>query len=221
MKRTSMRTCLAATLIALPAAAFAAPGYAVRDANLRAGPSNEYPVVLRVRQRVALEVIGCMNDYRWCDVVAGPYRGWMYAGNIAYPYQGAYGPVLHYGPAMGIGISSFVLGSYWDDHYRGRPWYAHRDRWVARPFHYQEPRHPMPPPPHMVRPEHRLPPPPVHGIGPDHRQHPQVVRPEHRPSPPAHGVRPEHRPSPPSPAPGVRRDEHRQAPPERGPAHTR
>ena len=148
MKRTSMRTCLAATLIALPAAAFAAPGYAVRDANLRAGPSNEYPVVLRVRQRVALEVIGCMNDYRWCDVVAGPYRGWMYAGNIAYPYQGAYGPVLHYGPEMGIGISSFVLGSYWDDHYRGRPWYSSQPSWIG----WGSPSFQPPPPPPRTSP---------------------------------------------------------------------
>jgi hypothetical protein len=31
---------------------------------------------------------------------------------------------------MGIGILSFMIGSYWDDNYRNRPFYGQRDRWA-------------------------------------------------------------------------------------------
>jgi hypothetical protein len=32
-------------------------------------------------------------------------------------------------PYMGLGILAFSFGAYWDDHYRGRPFYADRGRW--------------------------------------------------------------------------------------------
>jgi uncharacterized protein YraI len=31
---------------------------------------------------------------------------------------------------MGIGILSFMIGSYWDDNYRSRPFYGQRNRWA-------------------------------------------------------------------------------------------
>ena len=54
-------------------------------------------------------VEGCLSDYRWCDVVAGPNRGWVYAGNIVYPYEGADVPVLTYGAVIGLGIITFSV----------------------------------------------------------------------------------------------------------------
>lgn len=107
--------------------------YAARPLNLRAGPAQEYPLVARVAAGAQISVQGCLSDYRWCDVVAGPYRGWAYAGNIHSPYQGANVPVINYGTAIGIGIIGFAVGSYWDEHYRAHPWYRQRQHWIDRP----------------------------------------------------------------------------------------
>lgn len=101
--------------------------------NLRAGPGRDYPVVAMLPAGIDISVIGCLSDYRWCDVVAGPDRGWVYAGNIVYPYQAANVPLLSYGPVIGIGIIAFNQDHYWHRHYRARPWYRQRQYWIDRP----------------------------------------------------------------------------------------
>lgn len=128
---------LAVTFGALPTSAFAQQqGYTSKYTNLRAGPSQDYPIVAAVPAGVALIVAGCLSGYRWCDVVVGPHRGWMYAGNIVYAYQGSQVPLLTYGSALGIGIIAFSVGSYWDDYYTAYPWYPQRQRWISRPQAY-------------------------------------------------------------------------------------
>ena len=107
--------------------------YTNKDVNLRAGPSRDYPIVAILRAGVSIAVQGCLSDYRWCDVVAGPYRGWIYAGNLVYPYEGATVPVISYGAVLGIGILAFSIAHYWDEHYHSSPWYPQRDHWVNRP----------------------------------------------------------------------------------------
>jgi hypothetical protein len=59
-------------------------------------------------------------------------RGWIYAGNIAYPYQSADVPVLNYGAAIGFPIITFMIGDYWDQYYRNRPWYGNHDGAIDR-----------------------------------------------------------------------------------------
>ena len=176
-KKASYRTRLATTafgVLALaaavvPASASAQQGYTNKFAQLRAGPAREYPLVVAVPARVSLTVVGCLPDYRWCDVIVGANRGWLYAGNISYYYQGRNVPVLTYGSALGIGISAFVLGNYWDNHYQTRQWYPQRERWIDRsPQHYGYPPRaevrpyaPRPPQDNYTRPTTRPTPAPV------------------------------------------------------------
>lgn len=184
----------AAALGAMPLAWSAQWAQTARDVNLRAGPAVEYPIVARVRAGVSISVVGCLSDYHWCDVEVGPSRGWVYAGNIVYPYQGAYVPVLDYGALIGIGIVAFTLGNYWDDHYRGRPWYPQRELWIERPM----PRHGYGPgfgpgrphaPPPGFRPDggSRSPEP---GFGPGGRRPPHGVEPGSGGRLPPHDARP-------------------------------
>ena len=135
MKKLAAATLLAAIVLAttLPVSAQAQPAYTVKDVHLRAGPARDYPVVAILPAGFHLSVLGCLSDYSWCDVVAGVDRGWVYARNIAYPYQGAGVPVLTYGAQIGIAIVGFALLDYWALHYHERPFYRDRDRWVARP----------------------------------------------------------------------------------------
>lgn len=156
---------LAMATLAGAVQAQATVGFAAKDLHLRAGPARDYPIVAIVPAGSQLLVQGCLSNYTWCDVVAGPNRGWAYAGNISYTYQGASVPLLNYGAVIGIGVLGFVLNDYWHDYYRGRPWYNDRDRWVNRPHLRPAPPRPFLPP-HEVRPEHPRPPQHAAPIGP-------------------------------------------------------
>jgi uncharacterized protein YraI len=123
---------LAVATLVFPAAANAEVAYTTNAADLRAGPARDYPIVAILETGLAVDVQGCMQDYSWCDVIAGDYRGWVYARNIEYSYQGANVPVIDYGSVIGIGVVSFIIGSYWQDHYAGRPWYRKLSQWSQR-----------------------------------------------------------------------------------------
>jgi uncharacterized protein YraI len=175
-----------------------------RDANLRAGPSRDYPVVAELPAGMSVWVDGCINGYRWCDVTVGPDRGWVYAGNIIYTYQGARVPLLNYGAVIGIGIIAFSLGDYWDNHYRTRPWYP-QPRPVLRPDadHIR----PLPVrPPNWPDGMHR----PPSGQPPIDVQHPPL-----RPPPPPGQLPPRSRPAGANPtAPHAAPPDHAQRPPQ-------
>ena len=125
------------------AAAQGRPALTATEVDLRAGPAHDYPVVTVLPRSFPLSVLGCLEDFSWCDVLAEGNRGWLYAGHISYPWQGSQVPLIDYGPAAGIGVLGFVVYDYWGHHYRNRPWYRDRDRWAHRP-------HPHPRPPRPV-----------------------------------------------------------------------
>jgi uncharacterized protein YraI len=153
MKYRKLLAGLTVALAALPGVSQAQLAYAAKQVNLRAGPGMEYPVVAILLAGVPVTVQGCVADYRWCDVEAGPSRGWVYGANIVYPYQGSNVPVINYGAMIGIGILAYSVASYWDQHYVGRPWYPQRQHWINRP----PPPHHAPPVQRPAPPEHRAP----------------------------------------------------------------
>lgn len=168
----------------LSAAAFAQTAFTAKPVRLRAGPSRDFETVAHIGPNVAVQVVGCVDDWTWCDTIAGPERGWAYAGNLVFPYQGQRVTILANGPMIGLPIITFSVGPYWDAYYRGRPWYRRRGYWIGRP-----------PPPHWIgRPP-----------GPAPRPRPPAALPVPNPRPPAPApvrprpVRPAPRPPRPSP----------------------
>ena len=168
--------------LAMPAAAQAQYAQTAGWVNLRAGPARDYPLVASLPPGVAITVQGCIAGYSWCDVI-GPAgeRGWIYAGKIVYPYQAGYVPVIQYGAVIGIPIVTFVIGSYWGDYYRHRPWYGNMNRWhdhrapawqppPSRPPDWRPPPRPRPPSVQPPRPE-----PP--SVRPPPSQQPPAARP--------------------------------------------
>ncbi|RKU04311.1 peptide-binding protein [Burkholderia sp. Nafp2/4-1b] len=111
--------------------------YTNSGAELYAGPAPDYPVVAQLPPGTAVDVLGCLSDYAWCDVALPGVRGWIDAQQLDYPYQGNYVPLLEYGAVIGVPITGFAIGAYWDRYYRNRPWYHDRDRWE---HHRAEPR---------------------------------------------------------------------------------
>lgn len=134
---------LAAAMLVVPIAANAQLAYTARTVPLHAGPAGDYPVVATLGSGFAVTVQGCLPDYSWCDVIAGEYRGWVDARNINHFYQGASVPVINYGAAIGIGVVTFVIGNYWQDHYIRHSWYRQMAQWRHRPAHAAI--HPRPP----------------------------------------------------------------------------
>ena len=49
----------------------------VRATNMRAGPDDAFPVVMRMPGSSNLSVVGCIESRTWCDVQAGRTRGWV------------------------------------------------------------------------------------------------------------------------------------------------
>ena len=114
---------------ALPGGAAAArpmSGYTLRPTEIVSGPDDDYPTIRGLGPDAGITVYGCLSDWSWCDVSYRYDRGWVSGEDIAISYGGHRRPLS---PYLGIGILSFVFGSYWDEHYRGRPFYAERTRW--------------------------------------------------------------------------------------------
>ena len=125
---------LCALAAALPLTAMAQEARSTKWVNLRAGPARDYPLVARLGPGTPLAVQGCTEGFGWCDVIApSDVHGWIYAGNIAYPYQSADVPVLTYGAVIGFPIITFMIGDYWGRYYRDRSWYGNEPRWRDRP----------------------------------------------------------------------------------------
>lgn len=202
--------------LVVPSALSAETAYTTKSVNVRAGPSRDYPVVVRIPGGVPVEVAGCVDDWTWCDVMTGDDRGWVYAGNIEYPYQDRRVVVLQNGPIIGFPIISFSIGPYWDSYYRGRPWYSRRDYWVQRP---PPPRWVGQPRSTVVRPAGPRPSRPVVGRPPGNRAQPQAPHPNVA-RPPAgrpQAVRPQPPPARPAPARPQGDKSRRERPEGRGP----
>jgi uncharacterized protein YraI len=195
---------LGAPLLALSAAAGAQNAITAGPADLRAGPDPTYPVVARLDADTPVQVLGCLDDWSWCDVSLEDTRGWLYAPAITYDYEGGYVPLYSYAPALGIPVVTFSLDDYWGRYYHERPWYAERDDWRHRAPRHERPAGPPPStalPPHPLRsdrPERSVhlgdaePPRPEAGPppAPRHEEHSNAVeraspaRPEQREAPP-------------------------------------
>ncbi|MFO1413916.1 MAG: SH3 domain-containing protein [Burkholderiales bacterium] len=108
--------------------------------NVRAGPDRSFPLVTWLRGGTPVTVMGCLDGWRWCDVIAGRDRGWVHASYLAFPWGGSTVTILNGGPTLGLPLVTFSVGSYWGAHYRGRPWFPNQRYWDSR---WQ--RHPPPP----------------------------------------------------------------------------
>lgn len=136
MTRKGIVSALVGVAMLAPVAAMAETAYTNRGVNMRAGPNPEFPLVASLPAGAPVEIYGCVEGYSWCDVAAGPNRGWVYADYLSYPYQNQPITVISGGPAIGIPLITFSVGNYWDTYYRHRPWYGNRSYWYGRPANW-------------------------------------------------------------------------------------
>jgi uncharacterized protein YraI len=146
---------LGALLLIFSTAAMPQNAVTTEPADLYAGPDDAYPVVAQLDYNTPIQVMGCLDDWSWCDVAVEEARGWVYAPDITYYYEGSYVPLYSYAPALGIAVVPFSVDIYWGRYYHDRPWYSRREEWAHRSVDHRRPPGPPPsagPPP---RPEHR------------------------------------------------------------------
>jgi uncharacterized protein YraI len=132
---------LALLLSVASLSAQAQSGYVTVNLNMRAAPDIDYPLITTLRVGSAISVLGCVDDYQWCDVTAYGERGWISGDYIEYEYQNRRVPLYGYGVQIGIPIISFVIGDYWGSHYNHRSFYRDRDRWYRHPINYRSSSH--------------------------------------------------------------------------------
>ncbi|NHO31514.1 SH3 domain-containing protein [Acetobacter fallax] len=105
------------------------PAFVPQGAYLYSGPGVGYPLVGTMPPGMQVVTYGCLDGWSWCDVGAGPLRGWAPGPAIQLSWNGMTGPLTQYGPMAGLPLVPFAFGSYWGNHYRGEPWFSDRDRW--------------------------------------------------------------------------------------------
>ena len=127
-RSNSLRSVLAAAAL-VPIAASANPAVTTQAVNMRAGPDPSYPLVATLGPGFNVDVVGCADGWQWCDVVAGPNRGWVSAGYLSYAYYDRPTLIAYGGPTLGIPLVSFSIGNYWDNYYRARPFWNNRAYW--------------------------------------------------------------------------------------------
>ena len=110
------RAWLALASLFLPLFAHAYDGVVTANVNMRAGPDVEYPAVTMLPSGAAVSIQGCLDGWTWCDVIAGPNRGWVAGSYVENVYDGRPVVVADYGARIGIPIVAFALGAYWDHH---------------------------------------------------------------------------------------------------------
>jgi uncharacterized protein YraI len=112
--------CVVALFLLAPIPALAQQlAHTTRPVNMRAGPDPAFPLVTWFPARTTVSVAGCTVDQRWCDVVAGRSRGWVYSGYLSITDRDR------------VATVTFSVESYWDAHYRSRPWFADRSIWAG------------------------------------------------------------------------------------------
>jgi len=126
------RTLFVLAIAAMPAVAAAEDAFTLQHTDIFAGPSSDYPQIATLPPNTEVGVAGCLSDWSWCDVTFANDRGWVWAGDLGYPYQSQRVVIIDNGPRLHIPVVTFSINAYWDAHYRSRPFFRERETWVSR-----------------------------------------------------------------------------------------
>lgn len=129
MRRILISTTMLLVMGASSAALAARGGSVTVDLNMRAGPSTRFPVVATIPDNSRVTIYGCARARNWCDVSWGRERGWVYASYLRTRYRERNVPIARHWDDFDLPYITFSFNSYWDNHYRRRPWFSRRDRW--------------------------------------------------------------------------------------------
>jgi len=122
-------TALLIGLMALPQSASAYDGYAGTTLTVRAGPGPYYPVIGRIGSHTPVNIRGCVNGMKWCDVSTRGFRGWVAGNYIRTGYQSRDYSLIDIGSRLGLPVITFSERDYWGTHYYNTDFYRTRYGW--------------------------------------------------------------------------------------------
>jgi uncharacterized protein YraI len=111
-----------------------------QSVNVRTAPDRSFPTATWFLRGTTVTVVGCTEDWRWCDVIGGGDRGWVYTRYLAYTHDGNTASIMDGGPGLGLPVTPFSLATYWGEHYQGRLWAERQPYWQTRWEHRPPPR---------------------------------------------------------------------------------
>jgi len=103
-----------------------------RSANVRSAPHASFPTVTWLLTGTRVTVLGCTPNWGWCDIVSGRTRGWMYSRYLSVAFEGSAVTIRNGGPNLGLPVTEFALGPYWDEHFQRQHWFSQKASWQAR-----------------------------------------------------------------------------------------
>ena len=113
-----------------PSIAQAAQGFIVDQADLRAGPDEQFPSVDMLPAGAQVEVFGCLSGHTWCDVGFQQDRGWVSGQDLEVLYQSNRVKIVTIETEV-VPVASFEVAVYWDAHYHDKPFFRDRDRFAS------------------------------------------------------------------------------------------
>jgi len=119
-------------VLAAPHAFAAATATTTTSVNVRAGPGKSFPTATWLLSGTTVTVEGCLPDWRWCDVVSGKDRGWVYARFLSIRHDNTKVTIDRGGASLGLPQTQFDLGPYWDAHFQNKVWYSRKAYWQRR-----------------------------------------------------------------------------------------
>ena len=117
MSSTVLSRFCAALLLSLSLHASAQLLTTLRPVNVRAGPDSAFPLVTWLPAATPVHIFGCTSGWEWCDIASGRTRGWVHSSYLRSFFRDR------------TPIVTFSVETYWDAHYRNRPWYVDRSSW--------------------------------------------------------------------------------------------
>jgi len=127
-----LKLTLAMALAACMSVVAAETATITNSVNVRSGPDRSMPKVTWLMRGARVTVVGCVANWRWCDVIAGSDRGWVYSRYLSLPFEGSAIVIANGGPRLGLPVIDFALGPYWDEHYQRRLFFAQKATWQTR-----------------------------------------------------------------------------------------
>jgi uncharacterized protein YraI len=117
-------------LFLAPSLAQAAQGFIVGQADLRAGPDDQFPSVDMLPAGAQVEVFGCLSGNTWCDVGFQQDRGWVSGQDLEVLYQDQRVKVVEVQIEV-VPVVTFQVATYWDQYYHEKPFFRDRDRFAS------------------------------------------------------------------------------------------
>lgn len=116
-------------LMAVPQPAAAADGYASIGLTVRAGPGGNYPAIGRIGANTPVNIRSCTNGWKWCDVSARGFRGWVPGNYVRAGYRSRNYNVVDIGSSLGLPVVTYRERDYWGRHYYNTDFYRTRYGW--------------------------------------------------------------------------------------------